>query len=563
MINIIQTIFKIAFKVIVQAIKITKLYILLIPVIIYLLIFEYVFPNAPVVISNIVGVIVIGISAVFWLLSAIQGLVRTIRKDASFSIFESLGELFDRAKESKSGVSKLRNKYMENGKTASKKMDELNGIFFGKQGNEYICRDFSNDQGHTCIIGGSGSGKSSCVVIPTAAYTTNHNTTRQFVIDVKNEISKAVIEKEQKEDRSTSNIIRFIPREPKSSWHYDPFWKIAKSDNIISDMKDIAVALIPSKGQDKSKYFYDGAQNLLCGALIYYYKKDYPFSKCIREIQKTPARTLIDNIMASNNDDAIMLVSQMAKIKDEELGSIATTMSNGIMTIATDSKLLEVLGMDRIDNTFSVADIEYKDIFLCIDVADVKKYSSVIGLITSQLVSFLCERKEGETKPIHLLLDEFPAYASSIGQERISDSFSILRSKRCVITICMQSLNQLAVDAFGGDEKRAKVILDSCPFLCVLQVNDTGGTGTYLADKIGKHDEKMKSYSRNSDAVGINKGMSANVSYAERYIVRPEELQYLTKQTNENPYGIAILFTPDGVTKVSKCPYYSEDKLYS
>ena len=41
----------------------------------------------------------------------------------------------------------------------------LNGFFFGKLGEDYILKP-ENMDGHILVVGGSGSGKSSCIVIP-------------------------------------------------------------------------------------------------------------------------------------------------------------------------------------------------------------------------------------------------------------------------------------------------------------------------------------------------------------------------------------------------------------
>lgn len=66
-----------------------------------------------------------------------------------------------------------------------RKEPEDGDIVIGKQGGKYVCRSVAEDR-HYLIIGGSGSGKSSCLIIPTLLI--NQNTTA-FVLDIKGELS--------------------------------------------------------------------------------------------------------------------------------------------------------------------------------------------------------------------------------------------------------------------------------------------------------------------------------------------------------------------------------------
>ncbi|MDR0372692.1 MAG: type IV secretory system conjugative DNA transfer family protein [Nitrososphaerota archaeon] len=60
---------------------------------------------------------------------------------------------------------------------------EPRGVFFGTHGNQYVVKSEETD-GHILVVGGTGTGKSSCVAIPTLS---NWKGTI-FAVDIKGEL---------------------------------------------------------------------------------------------------------------------------------------------------------------------------------------------------------------------------------------------------------------------------------------------------------------------------------------------------------------------------------------
>ena len=70
---------------------------------------------------------------------------------------------------------------------SSKNQENIHGIIFGKQKQAYIFSP-TNNEGHILIIGGSGSGKTSAILIPTP----QHWTGTSLTIDISGDICKNV-----------------------------------------------------------------------------------------------------------------------------------------------------------------------------------------------------------------------------------------------------------------------------------------------------------------------------------------------------------------------------------
>ncbi|MDR0372085.1 MAG: type IV secretory system conjugative DNA transfer family protein [Nitrososphaerota archaeon] len=93
------------------------------------------------------------------------------------------------------------------------------GIFFGARGNQYVVKP-ENVDGHVLVVGGTGSGKSSCVAIPTLRSWKGSI----FAVDIKGELHANT-----KEHRK--NIKLFSPVDKNNAYSYDPFVFLNESPN--------------------------------------------------------------------------------------------------------------------------------------------------------------------------------------------------------------------------------------------------------------------------------------------------------------------------------------------
>ena len=110
--------------------------------------------------------------------------------------------------------------------------DTRSGVFFGAQEGRYVHKAEEQD-GHVLIIGGTGSGKSSCIAIPTLRAWRG----RVFAIDIKGELYE--------QTRQHRHNIRVFNPLKDDSYGYDPYNFLRHSRNPVQEAKAIAPALIP------------------------------------------------------------------------------------------------------------------------------------------------------------------------------------------------------------------------------------------------------------------------------------------------------------------------------
>ena len=129
-------------------------------------------------------------------------------------------------------------------------------FILGKQGSKYVCWNTQND-GHILIIGGSGSGKSSCYIIPFLLINPNATV---FAIDIKGEL---VAKGKRKND---PRVCVFSPCDY-SGYGFDPFYALtanSSEQDKLSTMQTIAFSLIPL-GNEKDKFWAISSRNMLIG----------------------------------------------------------------------------------------------------------------------------------------------------------------------------------------------------------------------------------------------------------------------------------------------------------
>ena len=94
------------------------------------------------------------ISLIPMVLITVQNLIKAITKNPEFSIFKFV--------QSKNEVNSVKKAISANRDLLSK---EPTGIIFGTQKSKFVTKPETQD-GHVLVIGGAGSGKSSCIAIP-------------------------------------------------------------------------------------------------------------------------------------------------------------------------------------------------------------------------------------------------------------------------------------------------------------------------------------------------------------------------------------------------------------
>lgn len=210
------------------------------------------------------------------------------------------------------------------------------GIVLGKDkfSKKYVCKELEED-GHVFLIGGSGSGKSSCFVIPTLLVNPK---TRIFAIDIKGELSFKTAK------YGDEQVLIFNPSN-RSQYGYDPFYALGRdstTQQILETMQTITYSLIALPAGLKDPFWKVSARNLLIGLLVYYYKQGiHNLVGIIDEILGKSVRDSIEQIMNTTKPESVeyRYIVQFEAMEDETLGGIIAEMNNHLVVFANDQDI--------------------------------------------------------------------------------------------------------------------------------------------------------------------------------------------------------------------------------
>ncbi|MDR2531216.1 MAG: type IV secretory system conjugative DNA transfer family protein [Oscillospiraceae bacterium] len=400
------------------------------------------------------------------------------------------------------------------------------GVVFGRKSDVYIIKPEESD-GHVLVVGGVGSGKSSCIAIPTLRDWCDS----VFAIDIKGELY-------EKSKFCRPNIKVFNPLDV-HSYGYDPYYCLRSSRNPAQEARAIAQAVIPLPPETKDPFWIESAQNILTATILHCNAHDFSFHNTIGRMLATLPKDLMQILLISPVIEARYCVNSLAGMEERVISSIMAEISKNVVHFVTDKALISALSRKK---NITPEDLEYGfDIYINIPEHLLRQWKSLLTLIVNQFLTHFEQRSEENAEPILFLLDEFPRLGK-VGA--MLDGLATLRSKKISICLIIQSLAQL--DAIYGHNER-KVIADICAYKAILGATDAD-TQEYFSRLVGTYDKPMTSHGTQNEAyTGLPKGTSATTYDLERRIIKPEEFGLLSD---------IVLLTPYGFYRVDKIPYY-------
>lgn len=458
------------------------------------------------------------VGLIFAVLTTIQNIVKRVTKNKKYRWWH----MFTRSQNTKKDVQhpKINTELLSN---------ESQGFIFGKQ-QPYFVRKAVTMDGHILVIGGAGSGKSSCIAIPSLMSWES----RVFAVDIKGELHT-------KTSNRRPNIKVFNPMSSDSDG-YNPYYLLARSRNPVQDAREIAIAIIPKPENVKEPFWIESAQNIFTGAILHFFNEGFTFIQTIGAIQSTPIEKLVSTIHSSHTEDARYFVNQLVGMDIKTLSGVFSEVSNRIMPFATDPDIKACLSREQ---CVTPEDIERGfDVYLNIPEDKLEQWKGLLTLIINQFLKHFERRPDTDSTPVLFLLDEF----ARLGKiETVIHGLATLRSKKVTICILTQSLAQL--DVIYGKEQR-QVIADNCQYKAVLNATDAD-TQDYFSRIVGTFDKTKYSTSANFEQyTGLGKGTGTSETTEEKRIIKPEEFGTLTD---------IVLLTPYGFCRVDKTPYYSDE----
>ncbi len=411
-------------------------------------------------------------------------------------------------------------------------------LILGKHGSQYVCWDLNKDS-HILVIGGSGSGKSSCLVLPFLL--TNPNAT-VFAIDIKGEL---VAKGRMKND---PRICVFSPHDHRG-YGFDVFYGINRDSTpqeILQTMQTIAFSLIPLG--EKDKFWAISARNMFIGLLIYYFNNGRKtLISCIDAILGSPVRDQLEEI-ANNSDPSsneYKYLNQFAGegMADETLLSVYMNMANSLSCFSDTNLRWAFADAPRKVDPLVLE--QKRSIFLSIPEHKLVAWSGPLAMIVNLTLDELSKRPENSHR-IVFLLDELGRIISSGGAlDGLVDASMTLRSRKVSLCLVVQQIESLNA---GFSESKVTTLVGNCNIKVVLDASSSKTQKTVCGDWVPKYIQRKQSKTS-------GKNLSSSYNFEEKDRLVPSDLMSLPRN------GEAVVITPLGYMMLKKCPYYKDKYL--
>ena len=332
------------------------------------------------------------------------------------------------------------------------------------------------------IIGGTGTGKSSVVLLPSL-----YSMQSSFVIhDPSGELffKSAGYLKQRGYDIKVLNFAK-----PEKSSGYNPLIRA----NSSSEIQKVAAMLVETALGGKSKDpFWNTQSASLLAMLITILKKQEPQFQNLFNIRQLLNKLggdpkSVDALFSKDADDVLFAEYKSFIAYDEKVRSGVIATCKAALQLFNDDAVAKVTSFDNLN----LQDFRDKPtaLFIQNSVADQKYYSVLTSLFFEQFFAFLLSRFPTETeKDIFLLIDE----ASSLNLPTLPLAVANVRKHRSGIMLLVQDFSQL-VHHYGKNDG------DAIKANCFAKMYFTGSsleTSKELEQTLGKYeyenDKKIK-----------------------------------------------------------------------
>ncbi len=346
---------------------------------------------------------------------------------------------------------------------------QAKGILFGKKFG-LLAYSPEQDEGHILVLGPSGTGKTSALLIPTLRSWQG----TALAVDISGDISANV---------NTPNKIVFDPT-AENCIPYDVFASI----NEVTDdterqerLEQLAYLLLPDKANDSeaSIFFTKNGRKMITAALICYYGMDWGFVEICEFFLGHDWRSLLNDIAKQQNPIANMFISSFAGASEQNTAGCKQAADDALKLFATNDKIKNALRkVPSYEKAISPATLETSSVYIYIPDEKLKIYGDLLRIITAQSMEYFSSRPMENKQTILFCLDEF----ASFGKLQIVESLRKLRKRRIRILVLTQSLADLDM-IYGKDERKA--MLGNFKFTVLLGCKDTE-TQEYFSKMIGE-----------------------------------------------------------------------------
>jgi len=369
------------------------------------------------------------------------------------------------------------------------------GVVFGRKEGKLIEKP-PEVEGHVLVVGGSGTGKSRGVAIPTLLRWPG----AALVIDIKGELSRIT-------SQSRGPVYVF---DPENGGHgYD----LLRECRTVEGAQELARTLIPEPPKGEP-FWAKSAQGIFAAAALEAAHTGEKLSDVAERVCVTPPEQLIAELQASEVRGTRLLSSIGVGMPEKTLGGVMAELRSKLLTLASDEGIAKATS----SSDFTPATLEEgATIYIRISEHLLAQYKELWAVIINQMLRHLAKRPEKALPGVLILLDELPRLGEV---PSLTDALATLRSRNVHILSIIQSMAQL--DLIYGQDRR-KVIADNCRYKLVLSASDPE-TQKYFAELAGQHTVHSK-------GVTVGAGWVPNYSKNETgvHLIRPEAWARLEK----------------------------------
>lgn len=426
------------------------------------------------------------------------------------------------------------------------------GIILGKADGKYlsIMPGITPGATHTLVLGTSGSGKTSSVLLSTLlARHINKEKYAFLLVDVKGEML-------QKGFAPNDKVAVFNPRR-RDLYGFDFLYDIndkSTESEVIEALRRVIYSLIPLRHIGGDEFWPVAARTVLLGLFLYAweYQQCYTIPQLVDFALSKNLNTLITDVLAEAEENSVVtrLLSSYGGdcVAEETLGSISSNIGNALQLFSSDANLRYLTR--EADRKITPELLEQStSIDLLVEDRDLETYAPILSLAVATCITYLSSpaREKAVTQdPQHsqvmFILDELGRIPEVQGLPSI---LQIGRSRGCTVLGCLQSWSS-AEDHYG--EKVASDMLTNFSYRVFLQAQPESKDVDMAVKAFGKYTEKKKS-------VNTGKNKSYSYQFEEKDILQASDLLTLPDKNK------VVVLSPYGAYMLSRCQYFRDTRL--
>ncbi|HYL04774.1 MAG TPA: type IV secretory system conjugative DNA transfer family protein [Thermoanaerobaculia bacterium] len=436
--------------------------------------------------------------------------------------------------------------------------DGEGGIVVGRLGKRLLV---DRQDRHALVYAPSGTGKSSCLVIPTLLRWRGS----ALAFDVKGELwEKTAGYRLLRDERP----IRFDPTLRHGSASYNPLLAIPRSPEDVAMAQDVADVLANPEGKETAggeRFFEDSARALLTGAILHvvYTEAQPSLGACLRLLSSPQPAAIWETMRTAMHDregsrgwvdrtTGAMSKTHpaVASAASRLLGMDPRTATSVLATAQSKLVLFEdpvvcgyTVGSDFRGEDLIAGELPLS-VYLTVAPSDLDRLRPLLRIVLNQVTRQLTREVRPGRRPVLLMLDELTALGKL---DFLHRGIGFFRGYQVRVFISIQSLEQL-FQIYGEHQS----IGANCGVQIAYGANDVA-TAKLLSEMTGKRTVEYLRQSRNGGLLGGRR--SESETEAGRPLLSPDEVRRL-------PDGEALIYVAGcAPIRGERVPYWRDPEL--